>query len=302
MRRLVGAGSWRKLVNFNRERALPKKQISLVPSITQSCRGGMTEPSPRTCLIFRDVFGGWRWEQRNADGTVSESQVPYETRAACEQAARAAGLTLLTSPEFSLSGRSILCASAVPKIQNFVRQALTPAEIVIAARGDEALTLLNSAAFDCYVLDFWLPDWSGVSFCREIRRTDPHVPVCFYSTARGDDAKVRGLRAGADLYVVGPAEAEPFRRRIEQLLASRGEARDRAEADAAEAMQREFQRRTGVGDQRPQLSMSTSQLVERAVHGKGLEAFLKGGGIRADFERAWPRLLKLTLRLSARSA
>ena len=254
----------------------------------------MTDPFKPTCLIFRDVFGGWRWEQRNADGTISESQVPYDSRVACEQAASAAGLTVIATPsELSFAGRSILCASATPKIQNFIRQALRPAQVVIAARGDEALTLLNRAPFDCYVIDFWLPDWSGVSFCRDIRKSDPHVPVCFYSAARSDDAKLRGLRAGADVYLTVPAEPAVFRRRIEQLLASRGEAQQRAEAEAAEALQCELERRSDAAEQAVSQGTLASERVERAARISALEAFLRSGGIRADFERAWPRLLKL---------
>jgi DNA-binding NtrC family response regulator len=44
----------------------------------------------------------------------------------------------------------------------------------------EALRELNAGAFDACVLDYWIADWTGPALCRDIRKSDPHVPVIFY--------------------------------------------------------------------------------------------------------------------------
>jgi hypothetical protein len=43
--------------------------------------------------VYLDVFGGWRWEYRGADGHFADCRESYDSRAECVAAARAAALT-----------------------------------------------------------------------------------------------------------------------------------------------------------------------------------------------------------------
>ena len=43
-------------------------------------------------VIYRDVFGGWRWERLGSDGEVRDSQFSYDTRAECAADANRRGL------------------------------------------------------------------------------------------------------------------------------------------------------------------------------------------------------------------
>ena len=72
--------------------------------------------------------------------------------------------------------------------------------------GDEALLQLSEHTPDAVLLDWMLPQVSGLEICRRIRRTPEWrgLPVIIL-TAKGEEAdRVRGLEGGADDYVVKP--------------------------------------------------------------------------------------------------
>ena len=86
-----------------------------------------------------------------------------------------------------------------------------------AATGEAALDGLGEGPVDVVVLDVMLPGVDGFEVCRRLRR-DSNVPVIML-TARGDDFDiVAGLEAGADDYVVKPAEPRVLDARIRAVL------------------------------------------------------------------------------------
>jgi len=86
-----------------------------------------------------------------------------------------------------------------------------------AATGETALDGLGEGAVDVVVLDVMLPGVDGFEVCRRLRRVS-NVPVIML-TARGDDFDVvAGLEAGADDYVVKPAEPRVLDARIRAVL------------------------------------------------------------------------------------
>ena len=75
-----------------------------------------------------------------------------------------------------------------------------------AADGEEALLRLAESLPDAVLLDWMLPQVSGLEICRQIRRgaNTRTLPVIML-TARGEEAdRVRGLDGGADDYIVKP--------------------------------------------------------------------------------------------------
>ena len=74
---------------------------------------------------------------------------------------------------------------------------------------------------DLVLLDLGLPDGDGINVCRQIR-TVSDVPVIAV-TARGEAAdRVRGLRSGADDYVVKPFAISELLARIDAVLRRTG--------------------------------------------------------------------------------
>jgi DNA-binding response OmpR family regulator len=86
-----------------------------------------------------------------------------------------------------------------------------------AATGEAALDGLGEGPVDVVVLDVMLPGVDGFEVCRQLRRVS-NVAVIML-TARGDDFDiVAGLEAGADDYVVKPAEPRVLDARIRAVL------------------------------------------------------------------------------------
>lgn len=80
-------------------------------------------------------------------------------------------------------------------------------QIIEAASGDEALTLLNDTALDVVLLDIMMPGaHDGLAVCRRIK-SDPKMAKTrvILLTAKGQRADIqRGIEAGADHYLVKP--------------------------------------------------------------------------------------------------
>jgi two-component system response regulator MprA len=95
-----------------------------------------------------------------------------------------------------------------------------------AAAGQEALTLIRSEPWDLLVLDWTLPDFSGVEICRRLRTTDVATPVLMLTGVDGIEDRVKALDAGADDYLVKPFS-------IEELLARLRALQRRASSQAA---------------------------------------------------------------------
>lgn len=92
------------------------------------------------------------------------------------------------------------------------RSGYTPSR---AKDGAQALTLLSTDT-SVVLLDLGLPDMDGIDVCRSIRAQSA-VPVII-ATARSDvNERIRGLRAGADDFVVKPYDVRELLARIEAV-------------------------------------------------------------------------------------
>ena len=93
-------------------------------------------------------------------------------------------------------------------------------ETEIARDGLEALIALDEHRPDLVVLDWMLPELSGLEVCRTMRRKPElrNIPVIML-TARGEeDDRVRGLDAGADDYIAKPFSPRELTARIRAVL------------------------------------------------------------------------------------
>jgi len=87
-----------------------------------------------------------------------------------------------------------------------------------AADGAAGLDAALTGEIDLVLLDILMPKMDGYAVLREIRRAKPGLPVIFL-TAKGEEAdRVRGLRDGADDYVVKPFSPTELFARVEAVL------------------------------------------------------------------------------------
>ena len=107
-----------------------------------------------------------------------------------------------------------------PAIRRGVVDALrvTGYEVAEAADGAIGLQLAIQPNLDLVLLDLLLPRKDGLEVLSEIRRVCPTRPVIIL-TARGtEEDRVRGLKMGADDYVVKPFSAKELLARVEAVL------------------------------------------------------------------------------------
>ena len=84
--------------------------------------------------------------------------------------------------------------------------------------GQDALLRWRQERFDLVVLDWTLPDFSGVELCRRLRSSGNTTPVLML-TARDDvDERVQALDAGVDDYLTKPFELKELHARVRARL------------------------------------------------------------------------------------
>jgi two-component system phosphate regulon response regulator PhoB len=101
-------------------------------------------------------------------------------------------------------------------------ESLEQAGYTISSAGtvSEARRLLENGQFDLVLLDWMLPDITGLNWLRQIRRIDRFrtLPVIML-TARGEVTdRVAGLDSGADDYIVKPFSLKELQARIRSQL------------------------------------------------------------------------------------
>ncbi|MBC8339812.1 MAG: phosphate regulon transcriptional regulator PhoB [Rhodospirillales bacterium] len=91
---------------------------------------------------------------------------------------------------------------------------------LVADTGEEAMRRVDMEVPDLVVVDWMLPERSGIDICRELRaRAETRQLPIIMLTARGEEGdRVLGLEAGADDYVVKPYSPREMVARIKALL------------------------------------------------------------------------------------
>ncbi|HVY47505.1 MAG TPA: response regulator transcription factor [Minicystis sp.] len=124
----------------------------------------------------------------------------------------------------------VLVVEDDPTLRLGLTKTLRSAGFKVEVASDGATGLERALALrpDLVLLDVMMPRMNGFEVCEEIRRVDADVPVLML-TAKGEEQdKVRGLRLGADDYVVKPFGVSELLARVDAALRRRR----RAEAEA----------------------------------------------------------------------
>ncbi len=87
-----------------------------------------------------------------------------------------------------------------------------------AADGEDGLWRAEAGDHDLLVLDLGLPKINGMVVLDKLRQGDMTTPVLILTARDGVDARVAGLRAGADDYLVKPFAFQELLARIEALM------------------------------------------------------------------------------------
>ncbi len=95
---------------------------------------------------------------------------------------------------------------------------LTGYDVTEAADGAAGLKEAASGGIDLVLLDLLLPRKDGLEVLAELRKVCPTRPVIILTARGSEDDRVRGLKMGADDYVVKPFSARELLARVEAVL------------------------------------------------------------------------------------
>jgi pilus assembly protein CpaE len=118
----------------------------------------------------------------------------------------------------------ILVVDDDPNVQRLLQYTLKQEgyEVVTASDGAEGFRLWGAEDPSLILLDVMLPKLDGYQVASKIRQeegTTGHVPIIMLTAEREVEQKVRGLRAGADDYLIKPFHPAELLARIKSLLA-----------------------------------------------------------------------------------
>jgi PAS domain S-box-containing protein len=168
-------------------------------------------------------------------GTLRESStsvgaLPYVEEAlrwlpATDSAIAPAGALLMEAPGASsrppATAASVLIADDNADMREYLARILSPHyRLDIVGDGRTAIDRIRAHAPDLVLADVMMPSLDGFGLLREIRRDEQmrSLPVILLSARAGEEARIEGLAAGADEYLVKPFSARELRASIASQL------------------------------------------------------------------------------------
>jgi len=120
-------------------------------------------------------------------------------------------------------GFRILGVDADPLVREFMKKAFRPPRYIVetAENGKEGLEVAKRFKPDLIISDVVMPEMDGFAFCKALRADVEFANTIFLlSSATATEAKdaIRGLKGGADDYLLKPLEEEQTRAKVDAFL------------------------------------------------------------------------------------
>ena len=90
--------------------------------------------------------------------------------------------------------------------------------ITWAKDGKEALELFKNGFFNICVFDVMMPKMDGFTLAEKVVDINPEMPFIFLTARKLKEDKIKGLKLGADDYIVKPFEADELVLRLNNIL------------------------------------------------------------------------------------
>ncbi|RMZ60729.1 DNA-binding response regulator [Chryseobacterium nematophagum] len=116
--------------------------------------------------------------------------------------------------------KKIILIEDETSVVSFIKKGLQESgyEVSVAFDGLTGIQLVQANDFDLVILDIMLPEMNGLDVCKEIRKTNKHVPILFLTALGTSENIVLGLENGGDDYLVKPFKFIELVARIKSLL------------------------------------------------------------------------------------
>jgi two-component system OmpR family response regulator len=158
------------------------------------------------------------------------------------------------------------------QLRGYIEQGLRESGHSVDSTGDgrDGLFLATGEAYDVIVIDWMLPNVDGISILHAIRAAGNAVPALMLSARGKVDDRVRGLRSGADDYLVKPFAFEELLARLEILGARRNASGAETTRLACHDLQMDLlSRQVQRGDQSIDLNPREFALLEYLLRNQG---------------------------------
>lgn len=119
---------------------------------------------------------------------------------------------------------SLLIVEDNPDVASLIARQLAPRYTLhYATDGRQGIVTAQQFMPDIILTDIMMPDTDGLQLCRTLREDEltNHIPIIVITAKATEEDKIRGLKAGADAYLVKPFNAEELNVRVENMLKSR---------------------------------------------------------------------------------
>ena len=89
-----------------------------------------------------------------------------------------------------------------------------------SSNGEEALSVIKEKKPDLVLLDWMLPDLSGIKICQYLKQDKKvkNIPIIMLTAKGEEEDKVKGLNTGAEDYMTKPFSFPELLARIKSLL------------------------------------------------------------------------------------
>ena len=114
----------------------------------------------------------------------------------------------------------ILLAEDDQDFGNLLKQYLAISGFTVrwAKDGEEAFKLFQNETFDICVFDVMMPKIDGFTLAEKVIEQNPEIPFIFLTARTMKEDKLKGLKLGADDYIVKPFEADELVLRLHNIL------------------------------------------------------------------------------------
>ncbi len=88
----------------------------------------------------------------------------------------------------------------------------------MATDGAQGWQLIQNQAYDLLILDWLMPEMSGLEICQKLRQLGNQTPILFLTAKDTLDDRVMGLDGGADDYLIKPFDLRELLARVRAWL------------------------------------------------------------------------------------
>lgn len=152
----------------------------------------------------------------------------------------------------------------------------------IAPTASDAMQILGNFKFDFVLLDWNLPDLSGVALCRKWRDEGEQVPIIFITGRDAPEDKEAGLDAGGDDYLTKPFDVRELLARM-RTIQRRPRQLTLTPISTKELTLNPYTRVAKAGGQEVQLSLMENSVLEFFLRNRN--CFFSGAQL---FDHIWP--------------